>query len=280
MTLDLTTGRCLVMGIVNRTPDSFYDGGRTGLQESIDHCLKLVDQGADVLDIGGVKAGPGPPVAEDEEIMRLVPVVEKVAATVAVPLSVETARPSIARRAIEAGAQIVNDVSGLSDPDLAGVCAETGAALVLMHNGGQLRGRPRHPVYFDVVSDVRAEWKRLATVARSAGVAEDRLIADPGLDFGKNTFHSLELMRRLDELTAGPYPVLIAPSRKDIVGEALDRPLEERLEGSLALVVLSAAGGAALVRVHDVAESVQAVWMVESVLGTRAPAAPVRGLWE
>jgi dihydropteroate synthase len=280
MTLDLTTGRCLVMGIVNRTPDSFYDGGRTGLQESIDHCLQLVDQGADVLDIGGVKAGPGPPVAEDEEVARLVPVVERVAATVEVPLSVETARPSVARRAIEAGAQIVNDVSGLSDPDLAGACAETGAALVLMHNGGQLRGRPRHPVYFDVVSDVLAEWKRLATVARAAGVAEDRLIADPGLDFGKNTFHSLELMRRLDELTAGPYPVLIAPSRKDIVGETLDLSPEERLEGSLALVVLSAAGGAALVRVHDVAESVRVVRMVESVLGARAPAAPVRGLWE
>ncbi|MGH2757226.1 MAG: dihydropteroate synthase [Actinomycetota bacterium] len=280
MTLELRAERCLVMGIVNRTPDSFYDGGRMGLQESIDYCLALVEQGADMLDIGGVKAGPGRDVSEEEEATRLLPVVEKIAAAVEVPLSVETGRPGIARRAVEAGAEIVNDVSSLSDPDLAGACAETGAALVLMHNGGQIRGRPRHPVYTDVVSEVRAEWKRLATVARSAGVPEHRLIADPGLDFGKNTFHSLELMRRLDELTAAPYPVLIAPSRKDVVGETLDLPLKERLEGSLALVVLCAAGGAALVRVHDVAESVRAVRMVESVLGSRAPAAPVRGLWE
>jgi dihydropteroate synthase len=280
MNLGLDADRCLVMGIVNRTPDSFYDGGRMGLQESIDHCLALVDQGADMLDIGGVKAGPGPEVAEEEETRRLLPVVEKIAAAVEVPLSVETARPAVARRAVEAGAHIVNDVSALADPDLAVACAETGAALVLMHNGGQRRGRPRHPVYNDVVSEVRGEWKRLATVALATGISKERLIADPGLDFGKNTFHSLELMRRLDELTTGPYPVLIAPSRKDVVGETLDLPLDERLEGSLALVVLSAAGGAALVRVHDVAESVRAVRMVESVLGTRAPAAPVRGLWE
>jgi dihydropteroate synthase len=280
MNLGLDADRCLVMGIVNRTPDSFYDGGRMGLQESIDHCLALVDQGADMLDIGGVKAGPGPEVAEEEETRRLLPVVEKIAAAVEVPLSVETARPAVARRAVEAGAHIINDVSALADPDLAVACAETGAALVLMHNGGQRRGRPRHPVYNDVVSEVRGEWKRLATVALAAGISKERLIADPGLDFGKNTFHSLELMRRLDELTTGPYPVLIAPSRKDVVGETLDLPLDERLEGSLALVVLSAAGGAALVRVHDVAESVRAVRMVESVLGTRAPAAPVRGLWE
>jgi len=277
---EMELDRCRVMGIVNRTPDSFYDGGRMDLGESVDHCRALVDQGADLIDIGGVKAGPGPPVDEPEELQRLLPLVEGVAEAIAVPISIETSRAQVARRAVEAGAAIVNDVSGLSDPELAAVCAATGAALILMHHGGQIRGRPRHPVYSDVVSDVRSEWTRLAGLARAAGVGDDRLIVDPGLDFGKNTFHSLELMRRLDELTEGSYPVLIATSRKDVVGETLDLPTEERLEGSLALVALSAAGGASIVRVHDVTESVRVVRMVEAVGGKRAPVAPVRGLWE
>lgn len=285
MTLRMATGslevdRCLVMGIVNRTPDSFYDGGRMGLTEVVDHCRALVDDGADILDIGGVKAGPGPEVDAAEEAARLLPVVERVAEAVSVPISVETGRPAIARRALQAGAALVNDVTALMDAELAAVCAEFGAALVLMHNGNQLRGRPRHPVYNDVVADVRAEWARLTATARAAGLPEESLIVDPGLDFGKNTFHSLELMRRLNELTDQPYPVLIAASRKDIVGETLDLAVEERFEGSLALVALSVAGGAAIVRVHDVSGSVRVVRMVEAVAGRRAPLAPIRGLWE
>lgn len=272
--------RCLVMGIVNRTPDSFYDGGRMSLEDAVAHALRLVDEGADLLDLGGVKAGPGPDVSATEEGERLVPLVEEVAARTDLPLSVETTRPEIAQRALDTGAAIVNDVSGLSDPGMVGVAARAGAALVLMHHGGQIRGRPRHPVYDDVVADVLKEWGRLSGIAGAGGIDGSRLIADPGLDFGKTTFHSLELMRRLPELTHSPYPVLVAPSRKDVVGEALDLPLDERLEGTLALVALSVSAGAAIVRVHDVAASVRVVRMVESVLGSRAPAAPIRGLWE
>ena len=274
-------GRCLVMGIVNRTPDSFYDGGRIDLDESIDHALRLVDEGASILDVGGVKAGPGPDVTPEEERARLLPLIEAIATRSDVVLSVETARPDVARAAIDAGAAMVNDVTSLADDGLAVVCSETKAALVLMHSGGQVRGRPRHPAYDDVVADVRATWERLADRAMQLGVADEQIVVDTGLDFGKNTFHSLELTRRLQELVESvPWPVLVAPSRKDVVGESLDAPPEERLEGSLALVGLAAWMGASIVRVHDVRAAVRTVQMMETVLGERMPAAPRRGLWD
>ncbi len=268
------------MGILNRTPDSFYDGGRTGLEESVAHALRLVEQGADILDVGGVKAGPGPEVSEDEELARVIPLIEAVREETDVTLSVETARPAVAAAAAAAGAGIVNDVTALADPELASACAQAGVDLVLMHHGGQIRGRPRAPVYEDVVADVLRVWEELAQVAAERGLPEERLIFDPGLDFGKNTFHSLELMRRLPELTSGRGRVLVAPSRKDVVGETLALPLEERLEGTLALVALSVLHGAAIVRVHDVEATVRVVRMVEAVEGRRRPEAPVRGLWE
>lgn len=276
----MNPNRCLVMGILNRTPDSFYDGGRTGLAESLSHAEAMIEAGADIIDIGGVKAGPGEEVAEQRELERVIPLVEVVRARTTAAISVETSRPSVARAALAAGASIVNDVGGLADPALAGACAEAGGTLVLMHHGGQIRGRPRNPRYDDVVAEVRSCWARLAQRAEAAGLSADHLIADPGLDFGKTTFHSLELMRRLPELTAGPWPVLIAASRKDVVGETLDLALEDRLEGSLALVALAVQHGTAIVRVHDVEASVRVVRMTEAVMGRRPPAAPVRGLWE
>ena len=272
--------RCLVMGIVNRTPDSFFDGGRMELDDAVGHAKELVAEGANILDIGAVKAGPGEEVSEQEEMDRLLPLVEALVGAVDVPLSIETARPGVAKLAFGAGASILTDVTALADPGLAGVCRDAGAALVLMHHGGQIRGRPRNPRYEDVVDAVRQEWERLVGVATSAGVARDRLVVDPGLDFGKTTFHSLELMRRIDELVAVGLPVLIAPSRKDVIGESLGLPLGERLEGTLALVALSVFGGAAIVRVHDVGPAVRVVGMVEAVLGRRRPQAPIRGLWE
>ncbi|HWC14522.1 MAG TPA: dihydropteroate synthase [Actinomycetota bacterium] len=275
--LDLS--RCVVMGVVNRTPDSFFDGGRMDLAETVDHAARLVDEGAEALDLGAVKAGPGGDVGEAEELARLLPAVERLA-DLPVPLSVETARARVAQRALAAGAAIVNDVTGLSDRGLARVCARAGAAIVLMHHGDQIRGRPRSPAYEDVVRAVLERWHDLVALATRAGVPDDRIIVDPGLDFGKNTFHSLELMRRLPELVSGGPPVLIAASRKDVIGETLDLPPEERLEGSLALVAAAVAGGARLIRVHDVRASVRVVHMIEAVAGDRDPAAPVRGLWD
>jgi dihydropteroate synthase len=277
---ELASDRCIVMGIVNRTPDSFYDGGRMGLEESVAFARRLADEGAGILDLGAVKAGPGADVAEDEEVRRLLPLVEAVARQSEVPVSVETARASVARRAIDAGAAIVNDVTGLADEGLAPACAATGAALVVMHHGGQVRGRPRNPRYDDVVRDVVDTCELLARRAEGAGLGRDRILVDPGLDFGKNTFHSLEILRRLDELVATGRPVLVAPSRKDVVGETLGLPPDDRLEGTLALVALAAAAGAAVVRVHDVRAAVRVAAMVDAVAGRIEPAAAVRGLWE
>lgn len=276
----LDLDRCLIMGILNRTPDSFYDGGRMSLDASVGHALAMVEEGADILDLGAVKAGPGAPVGEEEETERLIPLVEAIAAATDVAVSIETSRPSVARRAIDVGAGLVNDVSGLADPGLVEVCAETGAALILMHHGGQIRGRPRHPTYLDVVAEVRSQLEVMAAAAKAGGVSEESIVIDPGLDFGKNTFHSLELMRRLPELVEAGFPVLVAASRKDIVGETLDLPPAERLEGSLALAVLSAQAGAAIVRVHDVKATVRAVTMADAVRGRVGPKAPVRGLWD
>ena len=268
------------MGIVNRTPDSFFDGGRTDLDESIEHALGLVDEGAAILDLGGVKAGPGPEVAFEEERERLLPLVEGIASRTDVIISVETSNPEIARAAIDAGAAIVNDVTSLADTGVASVCADTGAALVLMHSGGQIRGRPRHPVYDDVVEAVRSTWEELAEEATRQGCRDDQLIVDTGLDFGKNTFQSLELTRRLKELTDGHRPVMVAPSRKDVVGETLDLAPDERLEGTLALVAMAVWMGASIVRVHDVRAAVRTVAMIEAVAGHRTPAAARRGLWD
>lgn len=277
---ELALDRCLVMGIVNRTPDSFYDPGRMELQESVEHAMRLVDEGADLLDIGGMKAGPGAEVSEEEEMSRGVPLIEALSELTHIPLSIDTGSASVARTAIAAGAVIVNDVTGLADQAMPSVCGATGAGLVVVHHGGQIRGRPRHPRYRDVVAAVVAEWDRCAKMAESSGVSPRSVVVDPGLDFGKTTYQSLELMRRLDELVAAGRPVLVAPSRKDIVGETLNLPLDQRLEGTLALVALATSAGAAVVRVHDVAPAVRVIRMVEAVEGRRPPAAPVRGLWE
>jgi dihydropteroate synthase len=272
--------RCLVMGILNRTPDSFYDGGRVDLDEATEHGLRLVSEGADLLDVGAIKAGPGEEVSGDEERRRLLPLVEAMVRETDVPIAIETGRPRVAAEALELGATILNDVSGLADDGLARVAAEHRAWLLLMHNGGQIRGRPRHPRYQDVVSSVISSWREMAARAQGLGVPPARILVDPGIDFGKTTFHSLELLRRLRELREAGWPLLVAPSRKDVIGETLELPVEERLEGTLALVAICARECVDIVRVHDVAAAARVVRMIEAVDGRRAPAAPVRGLWD
>jgi dihydropteroate synthase len=195
-------------------------------------------------------------------------------------ISVETGRVRVAEVALQAGAALINDVTGLADVRLAGACADRGAALVLMHSGGQLRGRPRSPRYADVVGDVLGFWERAVEQAQEAGMRREQLLFDPGLDFAKTTYHSLELVRRMDELTAQERPVLAAPSRKDLVGESLALSPGERLEGSLAVTALCVERGAAVIRTHDVLATKRVVAMVETVLGRRRPRAAVRGLWD
>ena len=271
--------RTAVMAIVNRTPDSFYDRGATyGFTAAVEAGERALAEGADWLDVGGVKGGPGPAVSEAEELDRVVPLLEALRGRTDAVLSVDTYRPGVARRALAAGADVVNDPSGLRDPAMAEVAAEAGAGLVVMHTGGPPRTRPHRPAYADVVAEVRAFLADRAALAVGRGLAPDRLIVDPGHDFHKNTFHSLELTRRLGELADLGHPVLVALSNKDFVGETLDVGLDQRLEGSLAAAAFSVTAGAAIVRVHEVQPTVRVVRMVEAILGRRPPAATRRGL--
>jgi dihydropteroate synthase len=270
-----------VMAIVNRTPDSFYDGGRTfALDAAVDHALAQVAAGADILDVGGVKAGPGAEVTEQDELDRIVPFVTAFRRRSDAVLSVDTFRASVARAALRAGADIVNDTSGLADPDLAGVvAAHPDAGLVLMHSGGQLRTRPyrsHHPP--DVTTAVIGALTDLIARAQAAGVAPDKLILDPGHDFRKGTLQSIELTRRLPELCALGHPVLVALSNKDFIGEALDLPVDQRVEASVGAAVAGVLLGARLVRVHETLATVRAVRMAEVILGLREPVRAWRGL--
>ena len=208
----------------------------------------------------------------------MVPLIEALRGRTDAVISVDTFRPGVARRALAAGADVVNDPSGLRDPLIAEVVAEAGAGLVVMHTGGPPRTRPHRPAYDDVVAEVRAFLLARVALARRRGVAADRLLVDPGHDFHKNTFHSLELTRRLGELAGLGYPLLVAVSNKDFVGETLDLPLDQRLEGSLAAVAFAVAAGANVVRVHEVQATVRVVRMTEAILGHRPPAVTRRGL--
>lgn len=270
-----------VMAIVNRTPDSFFDPGIScALPAAIDHAMQQVSDGADIIDVGGVKAAPGAVVSVDEELERVIPFVEAFCQRSPVTVSVDTFRAKVAATAVAAGADIVNDTSGMSEPDIADVvAAHPGTALVLMHPGGTVRTRPFRATYEpDVTTDVLTVCRQLIHQATERGVPEQALIVDPGHDFGKNTFHSLELTRRLDELAGLGRPVLVAMSNKDFLGETLDLALDERLEASLAAAVVAVMRGASLVRVHQTRETVRAIRMVEAILGWTKPAAPARGL--
>jgi dihydropteroate synthase len=268
-----------VMAIINRTPDSFYDrGANFGLDAAIAAAERALAEGADWLDMGGVKAGPGPEVTEAEELDRVLPLVEALRERTDAVLSVDTFRAGVAAQVLEAGADVINDPSGLHDPELAAVTADRGGALVVMHTGGPPRTRPHRSAYPDVVADVRAFLAERAAVARGAGLLAERIVVDPGHDFHKNTYHSLELTRRLEELTVLGYPLMVGLSNKDFIGETLDAPLELRLEGSLAAAVISVLNGASIVRVHEVGPTVRALRMAEAIAGRRPPATAIRGL--
>jgi dihydropteroate synthase len=273
--------RVAVMAIVNRTPYSFFDRGRTyELDVAVDHALAQVDAGADIVDVGGVKAGPGQEVTVAEELERVIGFVEAFRARSDAPVSVDTYRATVAAAALDAGADMVNDVGGLHEPEIADVvAARPQAALVVMHAGGPPRTRPWRPVYRpDVVTAVVAALGELVGEARRRGVADRQIVVDPGHDFAKNTFQSLELTRRTAELCTLGYPVLVALSNKDFLGEAVGLEVDERGEASIAAAVVAALGGARIVRVHDTAGTVRALRAVEAIMGWSPPAAPVRGL--
>lgn len=262
-----------IMAIVNRTPDSFYDSGiNFALEDAVAAGLRAVEQGADWVDIGGVPFAPGDPLSVDEEISRVVPVILALRAESDVVISVDTFHAEVAQRSIEAGANVINDTTGLSDPNLARVVAESEASLVLVHSRAQPRTEFARPQYDDVVAEVRDYLVDRIERAQAAGIPEERLFIDPGHDLNKNTLHSLELTRRLDVIADLGLPTLVALSNKDFIGEVLDKPKMQRLEGSLAAAVACVLNGARVVRVHEVTESVAAIRMAEAILGMREPA--------
>ena len=262
-----------VMAIVNRTPDSFFDEGATfAFDDALAAAIAAVRDGADIVDVGGVPFGHGPAVSQEEEIGRVVPLIEAIRASCDVAISVDTYVAEVARRSIAAGATIVNDTSGLHDPAMAAVVAGTEAMLVLTHSTAPPRSAPSEARYGDVVAEVVAFLRERLERALAAGVPRERLIVDPGFDLNKNTWHSLELVRRLGEIVAIGLPTLVAVSNKDFIGETLDRGKDRRLEGSLAAAVICIMNGARIVRMHDVPAAVAATRMTEAVLGFRAPA--------
>ncbi len=271
----------LIMAIVNRTPDSFYDRGATyAFDKALARVAEVVAAGAEIVDIGGVKAAPGDEVDATEEIRRTVDFVARVRAEFpGLIISVDTWRHEVGRAVCQAGADVLNDAWGGHDPKLAEVAAEFGAALVCTHAGGvPPRTRPHRICYDDVLADVLRRTVGLAERAVELGIARDRILIDPGHDFGKNTWHSLELTRRLGELVATGWPVLVSLSNKDFVGEALDLPLEQRLLGTLTATAICAWQGATVFRAHNVAETRQVLDMVAAVRGSQPPRRAVRGL--
>lgn len=269
------------MAIVNRTPDSFYDRGSTySHAAALERVDTAVAEGADVVDIGGVKAGYGEHVGAEEEIRRTAALVGDVrAAYPDLVISVDTWRSEVARVLCQEGADLLNDTWAGADPGVAEVAAEFGVGLVCSHTGGLgPRTDPHRVGYDDVVADVVAGTTALAARAVEAGVRRDAVLVDPTHDFGKNTRHSLELTRRLDELVATGWPVLVALSNKDFVGEALDLPPDERLAGTLAATAVSAWHGARVFRAHEVAATRQVLDMVAAIRGDRPPAVSRRGL--
>jgi dihydropteroate synthase len=261
-----------VMAIINRTPDSFHDRGRTfALDKALTAVEEALHNNADWLDIGGVPFAPGPPVSIDEEIDRVVPVIEGARSRTDAVISVETYRPEVARAAFAAGADVLNNTSGLHDPALADVVAETNTGLIITHSLADPRTPYPRPEYTDVVTEVADFLRQRVDLAQKRGVPPNHIIIDPGHDLNKNTRHSLDLTRRLPEIAEIGYPLLVAVSNKDFIGETLNQPQENRIEGTLATLVFSILSGARIVRVHDINEARQAVNMVESILNWRPP---------
>jgi len=262
-----------VMAIVNRTPDSFYDQGRTdALDLAVAAAVAAIDAGADWIDIGGAKFAPGPPIPVAEEIDRVVPVVAALAQS-GVVISVDTFHATVAREALAAGAHVINDTTGVRDPAMADVVADAGASIVITHSAAPPRQPFPSPRYDDVVGEVVAFLRERVSLAEARGVASDRIIVDPGHDLNKHTLDSLELTRRLGEVVDLGYPTLVALSNKDFVGESLGRrDRHQRVEGSLAAAVYAVLQGARIVRVHNVRETVDAMRMIEAIEGWREPA--------
>lgn len=265
-------GRTLVMGVVNVTPDSFSDAGRYfSLDDARERALQMAGAGADIIDIGGESARPGAePVSLEEEARRTIPLIESLAPEMNVPISIDTCKAELAAGALDAGASIVNDISGLRfDPGMIPLLSERGVPVVIMHMQGTPGNMQDNPTYEDVVGDIVRFLRERAGLAEEGGVAGGRIIVDPGIGFGKTVEHNLEIVRRIDELGSTGYPVLLGTSRKSFIGTVLDRPVDRRLFGTAASVAFAIARGVDAVRVHDVEELMDVVRMSDAMAGKK-----------
>lgn len=265
-TIDLS--QPVVMGVLNVTPDSFSDGGQyRQVNAAVDHGLRMVEEGAAIIDVGGESTRPGAdPVDAEEEIRRVVPVIEKLRAQTDAVISVDTSKPQVMRAAAAAGAGLINDVRALSEKGALEAAVASECAVCLMHMQGDPRSMQLAPHYDDVVSEVKAFLEQRVHSCRAAGMAADRMVIDPGFGFGKTLEHNLQLLRHLGQLGIG-LPIMVGLSRKSIVGRLTGRPAGERVYGSVALAVISVMNGARIVRVHDVGATVDALKTVTAVLG-------------
>lgn len=270
--LDLGT-KARIMGILNVTPDSFSDGNSyTTPSSAVDRALEMVDEGADVIDVGGQSSRPGSrPVSEDEELARVIPVIERLRESWQGPISVDTYRAGVAETALAAGASIVNDITAFTaEPRIAEVTASAGAACVLMHMKGTPADMQSDPRYGDLMGEIAEVLGAAVKRAEEAGIGTDQIAVDPGIGFGKTTEHNLAILRHLPELAVLGMPILVGPSRKSFIGKVLDLPVEHRLEGTLATAAYAVAQGANILRVHDVRPVVRAVRMIEACMSSPA----------
>lgn len=254
--LDLDKKTCL-MGILNCTPDSFSDGGRyISPDDALLHAADMVASGADIIDIGGESTRPGArPVTADQEIERVVPVIEKLKRSLDIPISIDTNKASVAQTALESGASMVNDITGLKgDPDMAKVVAAFGVPVIAMHIKGRPQTMQNAPCYKDLISEIIDSLRESIDIARFNGIAEDMVIIDPGIGFGKTLEHNLRIIRELYRFKTLGRPIMVGPSRKSFIGQVLNREVEGRLMGTAASIALAIANGASIVRVHDIKE--------------------------
>ncbi|WP_313813580.1 dihydropteroate synthase [Glutamicibacter sp.] len=271
--------RIAVMAVINRTPDSFYDAGSTfGLDQAVEAAMNAVDAGADWLDIGGVPFSPGPELPWQEEAERIVPVIREVRRRSDVIISADTFQPRVAQAAIDAGADVINDTTGLAYPQLAEVVAKNNVHIVLTHSLAKPRTIYPRPHYDDVVAEVREYLQQRVELAKQFGIDESKIIIDPGHDLNKNTRHTLDITANFQGIADLGYPTLAAVSNKDFIGETLDLPKSERVIGSMVAATMCAMGGARIIRMHNIVESVQTVRLIEAAQGWRQPVKQIHNM--
>ena len=262
--------KTLVMGVLNLTPDSFSDGGLfTTKEKALDHCLKMINEGADLIDVGGESTRPGSdPLSINEELDRTIPIIEKIRSITDCTISIDSYKSEVVEAALNVGANIVNDISGLTfDHNMAELISQKNAPIIMMHINGKPKIMQENPRYDNLLKDILDFFSRQLELAQLAGIDSSKIILDPGLGFGKKVEHNFELIRKLPQICAMGFPVLVGPSRKSFIGEALNLPINDRIEGTMASITASVINGARIVRVHDIQKTRRTVTITEKIMG-------------